>query len=399
MTRERIVEETIIQKKNRVLKSIDDLKPRLIELAKRIHQNPELQFQEHKASAWLSGLAGEFGFRIEKPLGGLETAFKASFEGRSNGPSVAFLAEYDALPDVGHACGHNLIGVASLGAALGLSPHIIDLPGTIQLIGTPAEEGGGGKVSLVNEGVFDHTDVALMFHPSNETVPWKYSLARHKLAMEFVGRAAHAATEPHEGVNALDAVIQTFNNINALRQQIRDDARIHGIITQGGTAPNVIPDHSSALFYIRALDDAYCDQLLEKVKLCAQGASLATGAELKLHSEGFYKTVKTNHTLVKAFEENLKMLGWVFDPYDPKDKIGSTDLGHVSQKIPAIHPYMKIGPGSLICHSKKFAEASLSDRGMDTMIDAAKALSLTALDVLLNPAMFEKIKQEFKMEN
>jgi amidohydrolase len=230
-------EETIAEIKATVQEAIDELQPELIDLAERIHRHPETKFEEYKASQWLSEAAGAAGFRVEKPIGGLETAFRASYSGSAEGPTIALLAEYDALPKLGHACGHNLIGTASLGAALGLQAVMDKLPGSIQLIGTPGEEGGGGKVILAEAGVFDDADVAMMFHPGRQTVLWKHALARRKLFIEFFGKSAHAAASPEKGINALDATIQTFQNINALRQHIEDSARIHGIIPHGGDAP------------------------------------------------------------------------------------------------------------------------------------------------------------------
>lgn len=390
-------EEAIQAKKREVWEAIDRLEPRLVELADRIHKNPELQFEEFKASQWLCGAAEEAGFEIEKPIGGLDTAFRATFGAKhgGSGPVVAFLAEYDALPEIGHACGHNLIGTASLGAALGVARAIDDIPGIIQFIGTPAEEGGGGKVILAEVGLFKGVDAAMMFHPSRKTVLWKHALARHKLSIEFFGKAAHASGSVTEGINALDATIQTFNSINALRQYITSDARIHGIITDGGKAPNIIPDYSSSLFYIRALDNVYCNELLEKVKNCAQGASAATGTRVKMEVLGSYRSLKKNSTLIQAFQGNLEALGWRAEDDDPKERIGSTDMGDVSHEVPAIHPYLKIGTAGMAGHSIEFAKAANSKEGREAMIVAAKALAATGVDVLLDISLYEKMKKEF----
>ncbi|RLG97348.1 hypothetical protein DRO27_00200, partial [Candidatus Bathyarchaeota archaeon] len=301
-------EQFIQTKKKAVRKVIDQLRPQLVDLAAKIHEHPETKFEEIKASHWLSEAAKEAGFKVEKPVGELDTAFRATYIGNmgESSPTVAFLAEYDALPKIGHACGHNLIGTASLGAALGLAREMGDLPGCIQLIGTPGEEGGGGKVILTEAGIFDGIDAAMMFHPSGKTVLWKHALARHKLSIEFFGKSSHAASYPEKGINALDATIQTFNSINALREHIADDARIHGIITDGGESPNIVPDHSEALFYVRALDDVYCDELLEKVKDCARGAVTATGARVNLELQGSYKSLRPNMTLARTFKHNLE---------------------------------------------------------------------------------------------
>jgi amidohydrolase len=384
-------ETTIAEIKATVREAIDKLQPKLIDLSEKIHRNPEIKFEEYKASQWLSETAEEAGFRVEKPIGGLETAFRASYSGSREGPTVAFLAEYDALPKLGHACGHNLIGTASLGAALGLRAVMNKLPGSVQLIGTPGEEGGGGKVILVEAGVFDDVDVAMMFHPSGKTILWKHALARRKLFIEFFGKSAHAASFPEKGINALDATIQTFQNINALRQHIKDSARIHGIITHGGEAPNIVPDYSACLFYVRAMDDGYCDELLEKVKNCARGASIATGAKVEMEVQGAYKSLRTNIPLAQTFKANLEALGWNFDNVDPTKEIGSTDMADVSHVTAAIHPYLSIGPKDLVGHSIEFAEAAASEKGQQAMIAAAKALATTAVDVLLRPSLFTEI--------
>jgi len=390
------MKRSIADIKASVLKAIDDLRADLVELSKRMHRNPEVKFEERKASRWVSEAAEDAGFQVEKPIGGLETAFRASHAGSGEGPTVAFLAEYDALPKLGHGCGHNLIGPASLGAALGLRTAMDDLPGSIQLIGTPAEEGGGGKVILAEAGVFNDVDVALMFHPSGKTILWKRALARRKLFIEFFGKAAHAAAVPEKGISALDATIQTFQNINALREHIIDSSRIHGIIADGGDAPNIVPDYSASLFYIRAMDDDYCDDLLEKVKNCARGAALATGAKVEMEMQGAYKSLQPNMPLAQAFKSNLEALGWTFDDVDPAKGIGSTDLGHVSHITPAIHPYLSIGARDLVGHSTEFVEAAASEKGFDAMMAAAKAMAATAVDVLLEPGLYEAIKADFE---
>jgi amidohydrolase len=387
---------TTAQTKSSIFAAIEDLQMHLIDLSKRIHRNPETKFEEHQASRWLSEAAEEAGFRVEKPIGGLDTAFRASYAGSGEGPTIAFLAEYDALPKLGHGCGHNLIGPASLGAALGLRTAMDDLAGTIQLIGTPGEEGGGGKVILAEAGVFDEVDMAMMFHPSGRTILWKHALARRKLLIEFFGKAAHAAAFPEKGISALDATLLTFQNINALREHVVDSSRIHGIITHGGDAPNIVPDYSACLFYVRAMDDAYCDELLEKVKNCARGAALATGARVEMDMQGAYKSLQPNLPLAQAFQNNLEALGWTFDDVDPAKGIGSTDLGDVSHITPSLHPYLSIGPKDLVGHSTEFTAAAASEKGFEAMMAAAKAMAATAVDILLQPELYDEIRADFE---
>ena len=279
---------------------------------------------------------------------------------------------------------------------MGLQAVMNKLPGSVQLIGTPGEEGGGGKVIMTEAGVFDDVDVAMMFHPSRQTVLWKHALARRKLFIEFFGKSTHAAASPEKGINALDATILTFQNINALREHVEESSRIHGIITHGGDAPNIVPDYSASLFYVRALDDDYCDELLEKVKNCARGAAIATGARVEMEMQGAYKSVRTNMALAQAFRANLEGLGWEFDDVDPAKGIGSTDLGDVSHVTAAIHPSLSIGPEDMAGHSTEFAEAAASEKGQQAMIAAAKALAATAVDVLLRPSLFAAIRTEFE---
>jgi amidohydrolase len=388
--------DAIAEAKASTFEAIDASRAELIDLSKKIHRNPEVKFEERKASRWLAEAARGAGFHVTKPLGGLDTAFSASYPGSQERPTIAVLAEYDALPKLGHGCGHNLISPASLGAALGLRAVIDDLPGSIQLIGTPGEEGGGGKAILAEAGVFDEVDITMMFHPSGKTILWKHAMARRKLFIEFFGKAAHAAAFPEQGISALDAALLTFQNINALREHIVDSSRIHGIITHGGDAPNVVPDYSASLFYVRAVDDDYCDVLLEKVKNCARGAAVATGARVEMEMQGVYRSLLPNEPLAEAFRSNLQALGWTFDDVDPAKGIGSTDMGNVSHIAPSLHPYLSIGRNDLVGHSTEFTEASISEKGLEAMIAAAKAMAATAVDVLLEPGLYEAIKADFE---
>jgi amidohydrolase len=388
-------DRSVAEVKTRIYEAIDKLERRLVDLSMRIHRHPETKFEEYNASEWLAHAAEEAGFAVKVGIGDVETAFRATYRGLENRPVVAFLAEYDALPKLGHACGHNLIATASLGAALGVQQTMDQVPGTLQLIGTPGEEGGGGKVILAEAGVFDGVDVAMMFHPSSRTILWKHALARRKLFIEFFGKSAHAASHPEKGISALDATLLTFQNINAMREHIVDDARIHGVITDGGDAPNIVPDYSASLFYVRALDDDTCDDLLEKVRNCARAAALATGAEVKMDMQGAYRSLRTNMPLAEAFKENLEALGWTFEDVDPTAHIGSTDMGDVSHVTNTISPYLSIGPEELVGHSTEFAEAAASYKGHRAMTDAAKALAATAADVLLRPSLLESIKRYF----
>ncbi|MGQ0572267.1 MAG: M20 family metallopeptidase [Armatimonadota bacterium] len=379
----------------RVLSAIDAASGELIELARRIHATPELGFQERQASAWLSEALERHGFRVERGVAGLETAFRAEVNGTSERPAVAILAEYDALPEIGHACGHNLISTAAIGAGIGLAAVREYLPGRALVLGTPAEEGGGGKVIMLQRGAFEGVDAAMMFHPAGYTLAGRPSLASYRLSLKFLGKPAHAAAAPHEGINALDALVQTFASIGLLRQQVRDDARVHGIITYGGAAPNIIPDRAEAAFTVRATDNAYALELLHRVIHCAQGASLATGATLEHSFQKGYDAIKLNRTLAEAFARHLEALGWSQDTPPERPRMGSTDMGDVSQIMPAIHPYVSIGPKDLPGHTVEFREAALSERGLAAMLAAAKAMALTAYDVLTQPDLLVEARREF----
>jgi amidohydrolase len=304
------------------------------------------------------------------------------------------MAEYDALPDLGHACGHNLSGVASITAAIALSKILSKnhFDGTILVMGTPGEELYSGKVSLIRAGAFQNVDVAMMVHMFDRNVSAPISLALDALDFHFRGKAAHAAGAPHEGVNALNGVIQTFVGIDALRQHIRDDARIHGIITHGGVAPNIVPEKASARFYVRARARQYLDEVTEKVKNCARGAALATGAQVEIKNfEASVDDLISNRSLVEAFERNWSY----FTPDIQKaGAFGSTDVGNVSHVVPTIQPLVSITPG-IMPHTREFAEATAGEKGHRALAIGAKTLAMTALDLFTNPELLGRIKEDF----
>ncbi|KXG76622.1 p-aminobenzoyl-glutamate hydrolase subunit B [Fervidicola ferrireducens] len=381
--------------KDRIVKFLDDIKSEIFEVSDEIYNNPELGNQEFKASRLLKEKISKYGFSVEE-IEGLPTAFVARKKGRKPGCRVAFLAEYDALPEIGHACGHNLIAAASFGAAAALGAMSEELSGEVLLIGCPAEETNGAKVILVEKGVFDEVDAAMMVHPGNKTTVYSTSLAMEALEFEYEGKAAHAAAAPHLGINALDAVILLFNGINALRQQLRPDARIHGIITEGGKAPNIIPDRAVARFYVRAKDKKYMLEVKEKVIACARGAELATGAKLSYRNfELGFDNLVTNRTMADAFKVNLQKLGCE-DISEEEEGIGSTDMGNVSQVVPAIHPHIAITEGNVSAHSVEFLKAAGSERGKQAALVSAKALALTGLDLMTDEELMRKVKEEFE---
>ncbi|MCG3260173.1 MAG: M20 family metallopeptidase [Candidatus Heimdallarchaeota archaeon] len=374
------------------------MKEKLFSVSKEIWENPELNFKEFKASKLLSDLLIEAGFDVEYGIASLETAIRAVHPEVNDGPTVAILAEYDALPEMGHGCGHNLIATAALGASLALSQFKKDLPGKLIFMGTPAEEGGGGKIYMIRHGLFEDVDAVMMFHPSaTKNIVHRGGLAITEVKIEFKGKTAHASAEPEKGINALDGVIQTYNGISALRQHISSDARIHGVITHGGVKPNIVPDYASASFYIRALKDAYCNELVKKVEDIAKGAALITGAEMTFQIVGNpYQSRNLNFILGGAWAENLELLGLPTHEPNPRAGLGSSDIGNVSRQVPTIHPYIGISEKEINGHSRDFAKAAISDYGQNQMIFAAKALAMTAIDVFTNPELVSKMREEFE---
>ncbi|MBU8689916.1 M20 family metallopeptidase [Priestia megaterium] len=383
--------------KQLINETINKLQDTFYDVSKYIGQNPELGHEEFKACKALTDVLKEQGFTVEIGTCDLPTAFTAVYESQKPGPSIGFMAEYDALPDLGHACGHNLIGTMSIAAGIGLRKAVAETGGKVYVYGTPAEETRGGKVTMAEQGIFNHLDVAMMVHPYYCHQKSGRSLAMDAIQFEFFGKSAHAAAAPHEGINALDGVLQTFNSINALRQHVKPDVRIHGVITEGGKAANVVPDYAVAQFYVRASTRAYVDEVTEKVKACANGAALATGTKLKISNYEFsYDDMQTNQTLSDVYTNNLISLG-VSEQSITEDQgdHGSLDMGNVSQVVPAIHPYIQICDDYFVCHTHEFREAALSEQGREAMILGAQTMALTGYDVLTNQALLQKIKEEF----
>ncbi len=376
---------------------IDARHHQLSELSLKIHSNPELGFQEVKAAAWLTQYLEENGFSVQRGICELPTAFRGSY-GRGK-PAMAILAEYDALPSLGHACGHNLIATCAVGAAIASKPAIDQFGGSILVIGTPAEEGGGGKIIMANRGAFDNLDIAMMVHPGVRNVVTSQALACQTLEVEFFGKAAHAAAHPEAGINALEAMLNSFTAINSLRQHIKDKARIHGIITDGGKAANIVPAHSAGSFMVRAEDDAYLDELKQKVINCFVGAATASGARLEYKWEDVrYAPMRNNITLARLFQENMQALGRKVQLSDPDESFGSTDMANVSQLVPGIHPFVTIAPMGVSHHTPEFASAAASETGICGLIDAAKTLAMTVCDLVANPDTIIKIEREFRQE-
>jgi amidohydrolase len=382
--------------KDQIGQAVDRLADDLERLSRRIHDNPELAYQEVKAAGWLGDFLAGQGFEVERGVAGVETAFRATVE-TGPGPTIAILCEYDALPAIGHACGHNVIATSGAGAGAALAAVRDALPpGRIQVIGTPAEEGGGGKVKLIEGGVFTQVDAAMMIHGFDRWILHQDLLGIVRVGFEFTGKAAHASADPWEGVNALDAVIQTFNNVSMLRQQTRPAARIHGIVTQGGAAPNIIPEAAACTFYVRAPTLDYMWELRARVVACAEGAARATGCALSvIDLEAPYEPLKRNDTLLGLFRANMQTVGAAESPA-LTDRMGSSDIGNVSQVIPAIQPMVQIAPHGTPIHSRAFEAAAVTPLARQGMCQAAKTMAMTAYDLLAEPGLLKQARAEFE---
>ncbi len=382
--------------KEKVLKKIDLIASDLVKLADYIHDNPELGYQEYKSSKALTHFLEKHGFEVEMPIIGFETAFRATFQGKTSRPKVALLAEYDALPEIGHACGHNLIGTACVGAAIGLTEAVRDLEGSVEVLGCPAEEVSGAKVDMVKEDVFEDVDFAMSVHPSDKTLLETHSLALDALEFTYHGRASHAAVAPEKGINALNAVIALFNNIDALRQHVRSDVRIHGIITEGGVAPNIVPERAKARFYIRARDRSYLNEIVEKVKNCANAAAIATGAKLDVKNfENSFDNLVSNEKLKAVVKRYFEEFGEEIE--DPPATSGSTDVGNVSHVVPTVNPTIKAVPKGVNPHTKEFTENTKLQLAHDALVRASKVLALSAFEVLRNVELLDAVREDFNI--
>ena len=380
--------------KKNIISEIDKLKPRAIEMADHIFDNPELSEKEFDAQKILTEELKNNGFSIELGTGSLQTAFKAEYNFSKHGPSVAFIAEYDALPKMGHACHHHLIASSSIYTAIALSKLKDDLCGKIVVIGTPAEEWMDAKGIMGKHGAFDGLDVALMFHGGSKNNTKLIVLAVDGLEFSYKGKSAHAAAAPHEGINALDAVIMLFTSINALRQQLKEDVRIHGNVIKGGDAVNIIPETAVARFYIRSQQRKYLNEVVEKVKNCARGSALQTGAELTISVfEDPGNDLLKNTNLIAEFERNFESLGAAMD--NEPFLLGSSDIGNLSYQLPVLHPMVKTANDGLALHTEEFLNCGKTTVAHDGMILGMKAIALTGARALMDKDFLNNIKVEF----
>lgn len=383
--------------KRAVCQAVDARRNALVAVAREIHSHPELAFEERRAAARLVRALKDEGLPVEAPAYGFDTAFESRIG--AAGPTVALLAEYDALPGIGHACGHNLIAAAALGAGLALASLGPRLPGRVRVLGTPAEEQGGGKELLARAGAFDGVDAALMVHPAGVDLVTMPSLALAEADAVYHGRAAHASAMPERGVNALDALVTAYQAIAQLRQHIRPTERIHGIFTEAGEAPNVVPERAAGRFYVRAADAVALAALKQRVEGCFRAGALATGATLELAwRDPDYLELRTNWPLAECYRANAEALGRRFFPIDrlPGSAMGTTDMGNVSHRVPAIHPMIAAAPAHCTIHSPEFAVHAGSPSGDAAALDGAKALAMTAIDFFLDAELRARARACFE---
>ncbi|HEU4401113.1 MAG TPA: M20 family metallopeptidase [Candidatus Polarisedimenticolia bacterium] len=365
-------------------------------MSRALHADPELSLEEVRAAARLTAFLRREGFRIQRGLCGLPTSFVARKAGGRHGPRLALLAEYDALPGIGHACGHNLIGAAAAGAGAALGRVIADLGGEVLVIGTPAEETIGGKAVMVDRGAFRGVDAVMMFHPSTEDRVYTTSLACHSLEVTYHGRAAHAVAAPEKGINALAALIHLFVSLEKLKRRLPREVRLPGVIVEGGRRANIVPERAVGRFTLRARDL----NALRRVETTFRRAALASGREIgarvRIRSlDHPYAEMVTNHAMAEVFKRELRRLGRrTVDT--PRERMGSLDMGNVSHRVPAIHPYVAIAPARAPLHSAAFAHLAGGGRGRAGLLVATRALALTGFQVLADPDLLGRVRREFR---
>jgi len=383
--------------KKDVCAAVDALRDELLGISHAIHAEPELALEEFLAAARLADTVESHDIKVQREAFGLRTAYAAEF-GKASGPNIAILSEYDALPGIGHSCGHNIIATAGLGAAIALSKLGGRLPGRVRYLGTPAEERYGGKEIMARDGAFDGCDAAMMIHPSNMNLITMPCIAIAEVEVVYHGKSAHASAMPYRGLNALDAVITAYQAIAQLRQHIRNTERIHGIITEGGLAPNIVPERAACRYFVRAADAHELAPLKARVQACFEAGALATGCRLQVEwGDTDYLDMKTNWPMATLFEKNAAAIGREFYPVNnlPPGYAGSTDMGNVSHRVPSIHPMLGVAPAGVIIHNPEFARYAVSEKGDAAVLDGAKSLAMTALDLMGDAQAMADAKADF----
>lgn len=386
---------TFEQRKQKIVSKVDQLASRMIDISHQIHARPEIGNEEFFASRTLTDFLESAGFQIDFNISNYDTGFIATYDTGKEGATIGYLAEYDALPSLGHACGHNMIGTTSCAAGIALKSVADEVGGKVKVFGTPAEEGGvngSAKAAFVKDGHFKDVDVALMVHPgadSYDTIP---TLAVDVFEVEYFGKPAHASENPYDGINALDAMLQFYNGVNAYRQQMLDTDRVHGVILDGGQAPNIIPAYTKARFFTRARSRQHLNELTKRIESIAEGAALQTGATMAFSFiQNGVDDFFVHDELDRVFRKHAEYLGEKFS--DADFGFGATDTGNVSQVVPTIHPHIKIGSSTLIGHTKEFCDAAVSPKADAAMILSAKALAFTGLEIMEDLQLKERIKE------
>ena len=387
--------EPHVDLKARVTAAVEGARDEIIDLSHRIHANPEPAFEEHQASTWIAEVLREHGFDVEHPAGSLATAIRATRPGGrgGDGPRIGILAEYDALPGLGHGCGHNTMAASGVGAAIALAAVADDLPGEIVFLGTPAEERGSGKQIMIDDGLFAGIDAALLYHPCDRNHVESHPLASEDVDVVFTGLQSHAAADPWKGRNALDAVITLFNSVGLWRQQLKPSSRVHGIIREGGTAANIIPDRASAWFMLRSDDQEYYDEMKARFMQMCEAAALATGTTVEVTVTGGATTMRNNLVLADRFRANMAAYG--IDDMGDDPNAGSTDMANVSWVCPTIHPELAICDEGVPGHSILFRDASATPRADETTLLAATLVAQTSVELFCDPALVAAAWAEF----
>ena len=387
------------QLKNTVIETVESLKDELLALSHYIHENPELSWEEYKAADAICALLEKHGFAAERNYCGFPTAFRAAKKGREGGPRIAFMAEYDALPEIGHGCGHNVIATISVGAFLAAAAVVENFAGEVVLIGTPGEENGGGKVLLLEKGGFDDIDFAMMIHPSTgkQQLLGRGGRACCEISAAYTGKAAHSSN-PASGINALNAVISLFNHIDMMRPLFDPEDNINGIITHGGVASNVIPEYARATFTARSDTMFHLKKLVERVATAAKTAETLTGAKLDFHVGPMYSERYMNRPMEEALQKNAVALGEEMIFAKPMPGLGSSDAGNVSIAIPTMHEYLSIQFEPVNCHHSDFAAAAISARADEACLIGAKGLAMTTVDILVDPEFQDVIRRSHRAQ-
>lgn len=372
---------------------LDGVRDSLVALSHRIHEHPEPAYQEEQASAWLADLLAQAGLSVEKPYCDLPTAFRAT---AGSGPlHIAICAEYDALPGIGHACGHNIIAAAAAGAGIAATAIANEIDATVSVIGTPAEEGGGGKIVILERGGFDGCHAAMMVHPGPVDIADMPFLAAQRVEVRYKGKSAHASSFPERGINAADALTVAQVAIGLLRQHMRATDRVHGIVTKGGDAPNVVPEDTRATYSIRARTLAHLEDIRSKVYRCFEAGAISTGCHFEIQDFGFaYAEVRNDPAMLAAYKANADALGRTFLDVDPsrlERTAGSTDMGNVSLKIPSIHPSIGINSWPAVNHQPEFAAHGVTQDGDRAVYDGALAMAWTIIDIATDEAVRDRL--------